>query len=81
MSDELRITFEMELNRAEEYIPTQRLRMMWEYAMDLLAYFQKVAEESNRMDFDRCRICFLYSVFTSLGEDQMVTMGESARYC
>ncbi len=74
MSDELRITFEMELNRVEEHIPTQRLRMMWEYAMDLLEYFQEIAEESDRLDFDRCRTCILYSVFTSSGEDHSIPL-------
>lgn len=70
MPNELRITFDMELNRAEKHIPTQRLRIMWDYAMDLLEYFQGVAEESDGLDLDKCRTCILYSMFTSSGEDQ-----------
>lgn len=62
MSNELRITFEMELDRAEEHIPTQRLRMMWEYAMDLIENLQGVTEEMKELDLNKCSTCFYHSV-------------------
>ena len=36
MADGLRITFEMELDRIEGLAPTGRLRLMWEFATDLI---------------------------------------------
>ena len=45
MPDGLIITFEMELARVEEYIPTERLRMMWEFAMNLIKQLQASVDE------------------------------------
>lgn len=45
MPDGLIITFEMELARVEEYIPTERLRRMWEFAMNLIKQLQASVDE------------------------------------
>ncbi len=36
MAEDMKITFEMELKRVEEHMPSRLLRMMWEHAMFLL---------------------------------------------
>ena len=54
MIRDLRITFEMELDRVEEYMPAHRLRAMWEFAMDLLIQFQEAALSRDEGDSGSC---------------------------
>ncbi len=54
MIRDLRITFEMELDRVEEYMPAHRLRAMWEFAMDLLNQLQAAALSIDEEDTGSC---------------------------
>ncbi len=54
MIRDLRITFEMELDRVEEYMPAHRLRAMWAFTMDLLNQLQAVALSREELDSGSC---------------------------
>ena len=54
MIRDLRITFEMELDRVEEYMPAHRLRAMWAFTMDLLNQLQEVALSREELDSGSC---------------------------
>lgn len=45
MAEDLKITFEMEMKRVEEHVPSRLLRMMWEHAMFLLNQLQVRIDE------------------------------------
>jgi len=61
MADDLRITFEMELDHIEGQVPTGRLRMMWEFAMNLIEHLQAMIEPVTTApeEDDRFKACDL----------------------
>ena len=63
MAEDLKITFEMEMNRVEEYMPTRLLRMMWKHAMDLLNQLQAYVDELEELNSRDC-----HTVSTSMSE-------------